>query len=122
MPERFLKKNLNAITKIIDEGSKKSGRKSTKLHEEFIKHFYMLATDNFLKNNNKEYLYTSACSLWDFVSDRKRNVARKVRVYNPTDEINGWSTSRTIVELNKSDSPFILDSVTAELTGRGYRI
>jgi len=38
-----------------------------------------------------------------------------VRVFTPTVEVNGWSTGHTVVEVVTDDTPFLVDSVTAEL-------
>ncbi|KGN32316.1 NAD-glutamate dehydrogenase [Knoellia sinensis KCTC 19936] len=41
-----------------------------------------------------------------------------VRVYNPTTETDGWSSSRTVVQVVTDDMPFLVDSVTASLVQR----
>jgi glutamate dehydrogenase len=49
----------------------------------------------------------------------------KIRVWTPTREKSGWSTgetAHTVVEVVTDDMPFLVDSVTAELTRLGHGI
>src|SRR5215217_6423486 len=45
-----------------------------------------------------------------------------VRVYAPTSEADGWPTARRLVQIVMDDMPFLVTSVTAELTGQGRAI
>ena len=45
-----------------------------------------------------------------------------VRAINPTREAHGYQTIGSVVETNTEDLPFLVDSVTAELQGRGLGI
>ena len=38
-----------------------------------------------------------------------------VRAYNPDLERDGWSASGSVVDVNVEDSPFLVDTVTAEM-------
>jgi glutamate dehydrogenase len=48
----------------------------------------------------------------------------KVRVYNPRPAEDGWSSAHTVIEMVNDDMPFLVDSVTNELTrqGRGIHV
>jgi glutamate dehydrogenase len=46
----------------------------------------------------------------------------KVAVYNPDVERRGWHSPFTVVEIVSDDMPFIVDSVTMELSRQGYAI
>jgi glutamate dehydrogenase len=46
----------------------------------------------------------------------------KVRVYNPQLERDRWSSAYTVVEIVSDDMPFLVDSVTMELSRQGYAI
>jgi len=46
----------------------------------------------------------------------------KVNVYNPDLERDGWHSPFTVVEIVSDDMPFIVDSVTMELSRQGYGI
>ncbi|MDQ2894572.1 MAG: NAD-glutamate dehydrogenase [Actinomycetota bacterium] len=45
-----------------------------------------------------------------------------VRVYNPESERDGWGSPYTVVEIVSDDMPFLVDSVTMELSRQGYPI
>jgi glutamate dehydrogenase len=45
-----------------------------------------------------------------------------VRVYTPTSEADGWPTARSLVQIVADDMPFLVTSVTAELTRQGRAI
>ena len=56
-------------------------------------------------------------------SERPPGTAR-VRVYSPTVDADGWTCGRTVVEIVTDDMPFLVDSVSSELTriGRGLSL
>ena len=66
-------------------------------------------------------LCCAALALWQFASHREPGRA-KVRVYNPTIETDGWSSTRTIVEIVNDDMPFLVDSVTAAVNEGGREV
>jgi glutamate dehydrogenase len=45
-----------------------------------------------------------------------------VRAYNPESERDGWSASGCVVDVNVEDSPFLVDTVTAELHNFGCQV
>jgi glutamate dehydrogenase len=45
-----------------------------------------------------------------------------VRVQTPTSEADGWPTTRSLVQIVTDDMPFLVTSVTAELTRQGRAI
>ena len=59
-------------------------------------------------------------SLLQFISHRPGQVA--VRAFNPTDDEHGYTSPGTVVEVNVIDSPFLLDSVTAEIEAHGLAV
>ncbi len=68
-----------------------------------------------------EDIYGAALAAWEFTAERAPGEA-KVRVYNPTLEAHGWESSHTTIEIVNDDMPFLVDSVTAELTRLGREI
>ncbi|HKB79417.1 MAG TPA: NAD-glutamate dehydrogenase, partial [Thermoanaerobaculia bacterium] len=60
-------------------------------------------------------------SLWEFGNVRKPGTPN-IRLFNPTIEANGWTLQHTIIEIVNDDMPFLVDSVTAEINGRGRNI
>ncbi|MFQ5534381.1 MAG: NAD-glutamate dehydrogenase [Sphingomonadales bacterium] len=68
-----------------------------------------------------EDLYGAAFSAWAFAERREPGTAM-VRAFNPNLEEHGWRSTHTIIEIANDDMPFLVDSVTAELTGLGRDI
>lgn len=120
MPEDYLKKAINLIDKIFSAGAKADKGGSSALFKNFIRQFYLHSPTELLSVSDPVSLYNAAKGTWDFISQRKDK--RKVRVFNPELKKHGWESERTIVELNVDDSPFIFDSITAEITNKGLRI
>lgn len=92
------------------------------LFEEFLPLFYAHAPLAFLESSTPSDLCSIAQQILAFIQPRSSAAKRLVRVFNPEEKIHGWRSERTVVELNTDDSPFILDSVTAEISQQGYRI
>jgi glutamate dehydrogenase len=62
-----------------------------------------------------------ALALWRFARHRRRGAA-KVRVYNPDEATEGWSSPHTIVEIVNDDMPFLVDSATAAINEAGREV
>src|SRR6056297_2086212 len=52
---------------------------------------------------------------FDFLRQRRAGELL-IRVYNPTEQANGWSSSHTVVEMVNDDMPFLVDSVVLALS------
>ena len=63
-------------------------------------------------------VYGAAMSHKQLAARRPQGTA-VVRVFTPSVEEHGWSSGHTVVEVVTDDMPFLVDSVTAELTRRG---
>lgn len=74
----------------------------------------------FLEAFEAESLLAIAQGAFRFLEETPPGEVR-VRVYNPGEETDGWTTEHTVVELCLGDRPFIVDSVRAELRRRGYQ-
>lgn len=59
-------------------------------------------------------------ALFQFVSTRCEPMA--VRAFNPTLDTHGYTASGTVVEVSIADSPFLLDSVIAEIEAYGLSV
>ena len=123
MPDKYQREVKKKIQSIIADGVGATGRKVDPLMEQYIALFYRHTPLDFLNEFQSAHLFAAAVENWKFVCNRNNaQQPRKVRVFNPAFEDDGWPSSRTIVEISTKDSPFILDSISAELTQRGYRI
>ncbi|MBI1180310.1 MAG: NAD-glutamate dehydrogenase, partial [Alphaproteobacteria bacterium] len=88
---------------------------------EFMIQFYAGVTPEDLVERRPESLFAMALSVWRFAAHRSPGTA-KVQVFNPTVEESGWLDRNTVVEIVNDDMPFLVDSVTAELTRQGREI
>ncbi len=68
-----------------------------------------------------EELYGLVRSTFDFV-DGRRLQPWVVRVFDPDAATDGFTSQGTILETNVDDSPFLVDSVTEELTSRSLAV
>ena len=87
----------------------------------FVSAFYerLLPTDITLFS--KEDRARIAASIWEFAAARRVGESR-VRVFNPSREIEGWSIDHTVIEIVNDDMPFLVDSVTGVLQRRGLTV
>jgi glutamate dehydrogenase len=89
--------------------------------ERFIRQFYSHVPPEDILTRPAEDLYGAALSLWRFAETRKPGTA-KLRVLNPRLEEQGWRSPRTVIEIVNDDMPFLVDSVTAALSGQGLTV
>ncbi len=89
--------------------------------ENFVRRYFALVAPDDVIYTSTDTLLGSALSLWEFGAERKPGQP-KVRLFNPTMETNGWSLEHTVLEVVNDDMPFLVDSVTAEITRRERKI
>ena len=89
--------------------------------EAFVRQYYQWVPAEDLADRNPLDLYGAAVAHWNLAQHRLPGEA-KVRVYNPDFEQHGWQSPHTLIEIVSDDMPFIVDSVTMELTRKGYGI
>ncbi|MGQ4515787.1 NAD-glutamate dehydrogenase domain-containing protein [Streptomyces sp. DW26H14] len=89
----------------------------------YLQRYYLHAATEDLADRDPVDLLGAALSHYRLADNRPQGTAN-VRVHTPTVEENGWTSSHTVVEVVTDDMPFLVDSVTNELTrhGRGIHI
>ncbi|HEY4164060.1 MAG TPA: NAD-glutamate dehydrogenase, partial [Dongiaceae bacterium] len=90
-------------------------RPRVKQVEDFIRTFYANVAFDDIGSASPEDLFSAALSLLNFAMKRTPGMP-KIRVFNPETEEHGWSSPHTIIDIINDDMPFLVDSVTAELT------
>jgi len=65
-------------------------------------------------------LFAEIAGLFEFVETRADDMA--VRVFNPTVASHGYESSGTVIEVNIDDSPFLIDSITNEVSAHGLEV
>ena len=83
----------------------------------FAKSFLRRLADEEIIAAPAEELYGLVCSTFEFV-DGRRLQPWVVRAFNAEVANDGFTSTGTILETNVDDSPFLVDSVTEELTAR----
>src|SRR5918997_860657 len=85
--------------------------------EAFGRAYCRRARGDDLRGREPVDLYGSALSHWTFGRGRAPGEVR-VRAYNPTFEQHGWQSPHTAIDIVSDDMPFIVDSVSMELSRR----
>src|ERR1700753_2813154 len=90
-------------------------------YREFVRQYYHWVPAKDLADRDQADLCGAVVAHWRTARHRARGEA-KVNVYNPVRERDGWSSPHTVLEVVSDDMPFIVDSVTMELSRQGYGI
>ncbi|MDH6135292.1 glutamate dehydrogenase [Kitasatospora sp. MAA4] len=81
----------------------------------YLHHYYLHTAPDDLVDRDPVDVYGAAASHYRLGLKRPQGTA-EVRVYTPTVDENGWSSGHTVVEVVTDDMPFLVDSVTNELS------
>ncbi|MFI0542031.1 NAD-glutamate dehydrogenase [Streptomyces sp. WSLK1-3] len=89
----------------------------------FLQRYYLHTAPEDLTGRDPIDIYGAALSHFRLGETRPQGTAN-VRVHTPTVEENGWTCTHSVVEVVTDDMPFLVDSVTNELTrqGRGIHV
>ncbi|MFF7645876.1 NAD-glutamate dehydrogenase domain-containing protein [Streptomyces canus] len=89
----------------------------------FLQRYYLHTAPEDLADRDPVDIYGAALSHFRLGETRPQGTAN-VRVHTPTVEENGWTCTHSVVEVVTDDMPFLVDSVTNELTrqGRGIHV
>src|SRR3954454_7589007 len=85
--------------------------------EAFVRAYYKGAPAEDLRGREPVDLYGAALSHWTFGRERPTGTGL-VRAYNPTFEQHGWQSPHTAIDIVSDDMPFLVDSVSMELSRR----
>ena len=88
---------------------------------DFVERFYRHVATEELTTRPPTTLAGVAAAHRDLAQERQPGTA-KVRVFNPSKDDNGWTSSRTVVQIVTDDMPFLVDSVTGAIVGDGLDI
>ena len=89
--------------------------------ERFVRLYYGWVPAEDLAGRDPLDIYGAALAQWNLMHKRAPGEA-KVRVYNPDFEQHGWQSTHTVVEIVTDDMPFLVDSVSMELSRQAYGI
>ena len=91
------------------------------LAEAFARQLYRWVAPEDVADREPIDLYGLALGHFNFARERPPGTP-KVHVYNPRFEEHGWQSTHTAVEIVTDDMPFLIDSVSMELTRRGFGV
>ena len=87
--------------------------------EAWARQYYHWVPAEDLQDRSPLDLYGAAVAHWNLAQHRKPEEV-KLHLYNPDVAQHGWQSSHTVLEVVSDDMPFLVDSVTMELSRRGY--
>ncbi|MFG2196346.1 NAD-glutamate dehydrogenase [Streptomyces sp. NPDC048639] len=89
----------------------------------FLQRYYLHTAPEDLADRDPDDILGAALSHYRLAESRPQGTAN-VRVHTPSVEENGWTCSHSVVEVVTDDMPFLVDSVTNELSrqGRGIHV
>ncbi len=90
-------------------------------YAEFVRQYYHWVPAPDLADRNPLDLCGAIVAHWK-TGRHRPDGEPQVRVYNPDVERDGWHSPYTVIEIVSDDMPFIVDSVTMELSRQGYAI
>lgn len=89
--------------------------------KQFIRQFYAKVPAPDLERFDPQYAIAMAASAYRFVTKRELSEP-KIRVFSPQAKSDGYESRHVVIELLNDDMPFLVDSLTAELTRRNLTI
>ncbi|MFI5757441.1 NAD-glutamate dehydrogenase [Streptomyces sp. NPDC051569] len=87
----------------------------------YLQRYYLHTAPEDLAGRDPVDVFGAALSHYRLAANRPQGKAN-VRVATPTVEENGWTCSHSVIEVVTDDMPFLVDSVTNELTRQGRGI
>ncbi len=91
------------------------------LAAEFTRRYFAHAAPQDLLDDQAENLGGAVLSHWTFARQRTPGTP-SIRVFNPSYDEHGWSSTHTAVEIVTDDMPFLVDSVTMALNRHGLTV
>ncbi|MEV7102758.1 NAD-glutamate dehydrogenase [Streptomyces atroolivaceus] len=87
----------------------------------YLQRYYLHTAPEDVTDRDPVDVFGAASSHYRLAESRPQGTAN-VRVHTPTVEENGWTSSHSVVEVVTDDMPFLVDSVTNELSRQGRGI
>ncbi|MFG3350105.1 NAD-glutamate dehydrogenase [Streptomyces sp. NPDC048018] len=108
---------------LLPTGPEKGKRPDRATLLDYLQRYYLHTAPEDLTGREPEDVFGAALSHYRLAENRPQGTAN-VRVHTPTVEENGWTCSHSVVEVVTDDMPFLVDSVTNELSrqGRGIHV
>lgn len=105
----------------VGSGADQSERSGQDMLLAYLQRYYLHTAPEDVTGRDPVDLFGAASSHYRLAENRPQGTAN-VRVHTPTVEENGWMSSHSVVEVVTDDMPFLVDSVTNELSRQGRGI
>ncbi|MDQ0796052.1 NAD-glutamate dehydrogenase [Streptomyces sp. B1I3] len=102
-------------------GADRSERSGHDMLLAYLQRYYLHTAPEDVTDRDPVDVFGAASSHFRLAENRPQGTAN-VRVHTPTVEENGWTCSHSVVEVVTDDMPFLVDSVTNELSRQGRGI
>ncbi|MGB1539425.1 MAG: NAD-glutamate dehydrogenase domain-containing protein, partial [Rickettsiales bacterium] len=99
----------------LDRIVKKVPKKAGEELRLFVQQFYNKMPLVDVEAMDPERACTVAISAYDFIKERKVGEP-KIRIFTPNKKDYGWKSEKAIIEIINDDMPFLVDSISAELS------
>src|SRR5688572_11414519 len=114
-------RQVDLIDRLAAEARKRVPADQAESVEHFVRRYFAHVAPDDVIYTSFDTLIGGALSLWEFGAQRVPGVP-KVRLFNPTQDVNQWGLEHTVVEIINDDMPFLVDSVSAEIRRRDRQI
>jgi glutamate dehydrogenase len=112
---------LDVIDSILEAVGDRLGHEPSWPCTEFVRQYFHWVPAQDLRDRSVGDLAGAVLGHWEMAA-RRRPGETKVTVFNPTADHAGWASPYTVVEIVSDDMPFLVDSVTMEMSRQGYAI
>lgn len=117
MKNAYQKHHDAQINKITDALPANAGKQL----KSFVRQFYCKMPVADLERIEPKHAVAVAKSALEFMQERKPG-APKIRIFSPKKGTHGYENTTTVIELINDDMPFLIDSLSAELTRHGLTV
>src|SRR4051794_29717358 len=102
------------IEGVCDRIREELPKPDAELAEAFVRQYYRWVSPDDLEDRTPKDLFGAALAHFGLAQKRQPQEPN-LRVYNPTQQADGWESTHTAVEIVTDDMPFLVDSVAMEL-------
>ncbi|HEU4886511.1 MAG TPA: NAD-glutamate dehydrogenase, partial [Thermoanaerobaculia bacterium] len=114
-------RQVDIIDRLAAEARKRVPADQAESVEHFVRRYFAHVAPDDVIYTSSDTLLGGVLSLWEYGAQRVPGTP-KVRLFNPTQEANGWGLEHTVIEIINDDMPFLVDSLTAEIRRRDRQI
>lgn len=88
---------------------------------ELVDHYFVAICREELAGQSVETLYAKFYSHFQFMNSRQPHQI-KLRVFNPQEHLEGYTSPHTVIQLTQDDMPFVIDSILMELNRQNIKV